>query len=867
MEVNKKEEDKVNVARSETEIVRGTPTDALSLSFSSDRFMFNETPDEEETVDCINKSGHLFSEFKKKKPPTLEEALKSMEYGDEKAKELAGKFLERAEGKLEEFEAPELTPENVAAIFCYTHECNSEKEKAERIESPYRKLNNSLSIDRSNASLKKTRGFLFLLLQALRKLPRYTPVNSVLYRGIRAHVQTEADPKYPKTKPYAAGNEKVWWTFTSTTEDLETTRAFIGERKGTLFTISGKPWGYDISMFSDFPDEKEVLLEPERRLKITSVAREGNIIAVDAEMVKTPLVLEDLIKAKAVKIKERKSGHKEVPGNLRVENITESSVELSWANPDGVGKILSYQVSVKKAGGGRLFNRNAEELLVTRGNVTRLTARNLEMEERYEFHVRCKFSDGWGSWGEKFEVKVAPFKESSWKECPDDVDEKMKYSVAEENPRIATNIGGDDGYCTIIGNTALPLNKVTSWSIKVLKSRNNDGDGINIGVAPSDINQNEDDNYRKCEWYFNCYWSELISGPPHNYEGKGYGPRKGGGKYVHTGDSVGVVMDTTKGELSFALNGVNLGVAFEGIPLDKPLVPCVLLSCEGDSVELDTSEVKETVVDSSVPIPSNITTKNEITWDSISLTWDAVEGASFYQIEVDGIRIRDASTTNTFTKTRLLAETEHTFRVRAVKGNYVSEWSDVVKGRTQKAPDFSECFWKECLGYVDEDRKYSADEKNPRIATKIGDGCWCTIIGNTPIPLNKVTSLSIKILKSEYIDGYGIYIGVAPSDINQNGRVNRNECGWYLDCWDSTLCSGPPHNYGGKEYGPRNEEGEYVHRVSSVGVVMDTAKGELSFALNGVNLGVAYEGIPLNKPLLPCVLLEGNQGDSVELVI
>ena len=58
------------------------------------------------------------------------------------------------------------------------------------------------------------------------------------------------------------------------------------------------------------------------------------------------------------------------------------------------------------------------------------------------------------------------------------------------------------------------------------------------------------------------------------------------GEYVHNGDSVGVVVDTTKGELSFALNRVNLGVAYEGIPLDKPLVPCVILYRKGDSVEL-----------------------------------------------------------------------------------------------------------------------------------------------------------------------------------------------------------------------------------------------------------------------------------------
>ena len=45
-------------------------------------------------------------------------------------------------------------------------------------------------------------------------------------------------------------------------------------------------------------------------------------------------------------------------------------------------------------------------------------------------------------------------------------------------------------------------------------------------------------------------------------------------------------MDTTKGELSFTLNSVSLGVAYEGIPLDKLLVPCVLLYHKGDSVEL-----------------------------------------------------------------------------------------------------------------------------------------------------------------------------------------------------------------------------------------------------------------------------------------
>ena len=48
---------------------------------------------------------------------------------------------------------------------------------------------------------------------------------------------------------------------------------------------------------------------------------------------------------------------------------------------------------------------------------------------------------------------------------------------------------------------------------------------------------------------------------------------------------MGVVMDTAKGEISFVVNSVNLGVVYDGIPLDKPLVPCNVFVCTGDSVD------------------------------------------------------------------------------------------------------------------------------------------------------------------------------------------------------------------------------------------------------------------------------------------
>lgn len=182
--------------------------------------------------------------------------------------------------------------------------------------------------------------------------------------------------------------------------------------------------------------------------------------------------------------------------------------------------------------------------------------------------------------------RLKAFSDCVWKECPDSVSRDRRYSVVERNPRVATKTGDNDEFCTAIGSTLIPANTVSSWTIKILKSKDNNGSRIYIGVAPFDIDQNDDYNVGKIGWFFYCYYPTLFSGPPHKYWGRTYGPRKREGEYVHSGDSVRVVMDTTKGELSFGVNETDYGVAYTGIPLDKPLVPCVAFRYKGDSVEL-----------------------------------------------------------------------------------------------------------------------------------------------------------------------------------------------------------------------------------------------------------------------------------------
>ena len=134
--------------------------------------------------------------------------------------------------------------------------------------------------------------------------------------------------------------------------------------------------------------------------------------------------------------------------------------------------------------------------------------------------------------------------------------------------------------CTAIGNDPLPQNTITEWDVKIISTTQNGH--IMVGVAPQDIDVNAGNNFSKCGWYFFCYNSTLYSGPPKKHSGDSYGQ----GKNLKAGDIVGVKMDTTKGELSFSVNGVSLGVAYDGIPLDKPLVPAIDLYNTNDSVEI-----------------------------------------------------------------------------------------------------------------------------------------------------------------------------------------------------------------------------------------------------------------------------------------
>ena len=167
--------------------------------------------------------------------------------------------------------------------------------------SPYRLLNTNLITTDRKSGVINIEKYLFLFLRALRGLKKCK--KNCLFRCINCKVKLAKDPNNIKYIPYIKGNEKIFWPFTSTSDDENIAMNFLGKGTGTKFKIIGDNlWGYDITLFNVY-NEKEILLEPERRYIVDNII-EGNITEITCKLIDNPLILKicDFIK----KLKVRK---------------------------------------------------------------------------------------------------------------------------------------------------------------------------------------------------------------------------------------------------------------------------------------------------------------------------------------------------------------------------------------------------------------------------------------------------------------------------------------------------------------------------------------------------------------------------------
>ena len=275
----------------------------MSLHF----YCNGEDNEKEESIDNYK---DIFTDFLDN-PPSLKQALSQIfiaggvpknelnDYVDDLYNKV-NKLVEDRNIKIKE-KYPNISNEDSLIIASYTCE-------AKNCEfSPYRTLNRNLASGNREEGLKKVSKYLFILLNALRKLKRYYPdeEQKYLYRGIKVMVNTKIDPFNPKLVPYLRNKQKTFWAFSSTSPLPATALGFLGDngyheekklKSGTFFSLYGKIWGYDITVFNKYKEE-EILLEPERKFRIENVIPDSNdIINVTCEIIDSPIVLDDLKK-------------------------------------------------------------------------------------------------------------------------------------------------------------------------------------------------------------------------------------------------------------------------------------------------------------------------------------------------------------------------------------------------------------------------------------------------------------------------------------------------------------------------------------------------------------------------------------------
>ncbi|CAF0889474.1 unnamed protein product [Adineta steineri] len=137
-----------------------------------------------------------------------------------------------------------LTLDESAAIYLYT------------MSTPvFSRLNDALRAKNRDA-LKPWFGFLKLFMSALGKLPSSS---ITVWRAIAADVGSSL----------LEDEAKIWWSVNSSTTAINVVEAYLGDTSGTLFAIDAID-GKNISNYSTFPEEKEVVLMPGTRVRVKS---------------------------------------------------------------------------------------------------------------------------------------------------------------------------------------------------------------------------------------------------------------------------------------------------------------------------------------------------------------------------------------------------------------------------------------------------------------------------------------------------------------------------------------------------------------------------------------------------------------------
>eukprot|EP01106_Pelomyxa_sp_JSP_P003940 TRINITY_DN1599_c0_g1_i1.p1 TRINITY_DN1599_c0_g1~~TRINITY_DN1599_c0_g1_i1.p1 ORF type:complete len:355 (-),score=37.74 TRINITY_DN1599_c0_g1_i1:227-1291(-) len=146
--------------------------------------------------------------------------------------------------------APQFSAEDAKALFYFTY-------KGPANFNIFTHMNKAMR-EENQAALEQLRPMIFHVSVALSKLP-CVPACCV-YRGINVVLEKTA---------YRRDSEFIWNAFSSTSRNVEVGKSFCAGAVGTLFLLHVNT-GKNISQYSQFPNEEEVLMPPNSRFHVVS---------------------------------------------------------------------------------------------------------------------------------------------------------------------------------------------------------------------------------------------------------------------------------------------------------------------------------------------------------------------------------------------------------------------------------------------------------------------------------------------------------------------------------------------------------------------------------------------------------------------
>ena len=164
---------------------------------------------------------------------------------------------------------------------------------------------------------------------------------------------------------------------------------------------------------------------------------------------------------------------------------------------------------------------------------------------------------------------------------------EFKFKFKEGNNYNTSNNGlialkdGNNGWnCVIVGDKEIPKDKISKWKIKINKDKTRkENIDIFIGIGPKIFNGNL---YNECWSIYSKDNGSIIKLQLKDNQ-LDYNSHK---EKLKEGDIIQVIVDRKKGNLSFAVNDVDFGIACSTIPKEDELFPTVVLYEKGLKVEI-----------------------------------------------------------------------------------------------------------------------------------------------------------------------------------------------------------------------------------------------------------------------------------------